>query len=73
MKKSIVQITFAALAPVDKGKIEVNTNGLFPLYRIAEVLLGPRLFQSPCQIVKRLIPIGQTPLPEDSEELGEAV
>lgn len=73
MKKSIVQITFGALAPVDKDKVEANANELFPLYRIAEVFLGSRLFQSPCQIENRLISFDQTLSPEDSEELDEAV
>ncbi len=41
-KKSIVGITMEVLRPKEHGRIYIGADGRYPLYRIAEVLLGAR-------------------------------
>gem|GEM_PF-2523919 len=41
-KKSVADITVELLGAKEYGRIYVDKNGMYPLYRIAEVLLGSK-------------------------------
>ena len=40
--KTVVDISMELLGPKEQGIIYVKKNGMYPLYRIAEVLLGSK-------------------------------
>lgn len=70
-KKSVIDITMELLGPKEHGRICIGADGMYPVYRIAEVLLASKA--KLCFMHERKLECEQVCLEQDVIMMAEAI
>ncbi len=70
-KKSVIDITMELLGPKEHGRICIGADGMYPVYRIAEVLLASK--EKLCFVDERKLECEQVCLEQDVIMMAEAI